>query len=128
VIDGAVVSGTSAGQERLCGMWQAHLNKPIPLTDGRVLRTLDDVRALLVELPEATRLAPHWQRLAELLLSAAQTGGLIDVATDQLKEAMRRPPLDGVPRLVEDDFKRKLPVPSPKSRKRPSSKKAIRLK
>jgi hypothetical protein len=105
-------------------MWQARLNKPIPLTDGRVLRTLNDVRALLVELPEATRLAPHWQRLAELLLSAAQTGGLIDVATDQLKEAMLRPPFGGVPTLVEDDLEK----PSPKSRKRRLSKKATQSK
>jgi hypothetical protein len=97
-------------------MWHARLNKPIRLTDGRVLRTLNDVLELLVELPEATRLAPHWQRLAEVLLSAAQTGGLIDVATDQLKEAMRRPPFDGVPTPVESNLEK-----PPKSRKRPLS-------
>jgi hypothetical protein len=103
-------------------MWLARLSKPIPLTDGRVLRTLSDVRALLVELPEATRLAPHWQRLAEVLLSAAQTGGLLDLATDQLKEAMRRPPFDGVPKLVDDELENKAPVPLVKRRKRRASK------
>jgi hypothetical protein len=102
-------------------MWLARLSKPIPLTDGRVLRTLNDIRVLLVELPESTRLAPQWQRLGELLLSAAQTGGLLDVATDQLKEAMRRPPFDGVPKLVEDHFEKKQPAPSLK-RRRPSKK------
>jgi hypothetical protein len=89
-------------------MWLARLSRPIPLTDGRVLRTLSDVRGLLVELPEATRFAPHWQRLAEVLLSAAQTGGLLDVATDQLEVAMRRPPFDGVPKLVDDDVEKKV--------------------
>jgi hypothetical protein len=87
--------------EPLQAMGLARLSKPIPLADGRVLSTLNDIRALLVELPESTRLAPHWQRLAEVLLSAAQTGGLLDVATDQLKKAMRRPPFDGVPKVVE---------------------------
>jgi hypothetical protein len=107
-------------------MWLARLSEPIPLTDGRVLRTLSDVRTLLVELPEATRLAPHWQRLGEVLLSAAQTGGLLDLATDQVKEAMRRPPFDGVPKLVEDDLAKKVPAPSVKRRKRRLSKKVLR--
>jgi hypothetical protein len=105
-------------------VWLARLSKPIPLTDGRVLRTLDDIRVLLVELPESTRLAPEWQRLGELLLSAAQTGGLLDVATDQLKEAMRRSPFDGVPKVVEDDFEKKQRAPSMKRRGPP--KKSLR--
>jgi hypothetical protein len=76
--------------------------------------------ALLVELPEATRLATHWQRLAELMLSAAQYGGLIGVPTDQLKMAVERLPPDGVPTLVEEDLEKRLA----KSRKRRLLKKA----
>ena len=48
------------------------MNRLILLTDGRVLRTLADVRKLILALPETDRLATHWQRLGEVLESAAQ--------------------------------------------------------
>lgn len=43
-------------------MWSV----PILLTDGRGSRTLADVRKRLPELSETDRLAPYWQRLAEV--------------------------------------------------------------
>jgi hypothetical protein len=106
------------------GMWKAHLTSPILLTDVRVLRTLADVRKLVLKLSETNRLAPHWQRLGEVLLSAAHTAGLLDPGTDQVKEALRRTP-NGRLRLVEEDLKNKSPGPSVKRR---PAKKAIRLK
>jgi hypothetical protein len=65
-----VWSGTSAGQNAyVSGMWHAHLNH-----QRAGAQNLERRRALLVDPPEATRHAPHRQRLAELLLSAARAG------------------------------------------------------
>jgi hypothetical protein len=46
------------------------LRRPLPLKDGRVLRTLADAAQYVVALPEHRRRA-HWDRAAQLLLNGA---------------------------------------------------------
>jgi hypothetical protein len=47
------------------------------------LRTLADVRAFMVELPENDQMRNAWQRAAELLLAAAAAGGHVAAASKQ---------------------------------------------
>lgn len=59
--------------------WSKKLPEPIKLWDGRELRTLSDVRALILRLPETISHNPKWAYAAELLLKAAETGKRDDV-------------------------------------------------
>lgn len=66
--------------------WSAPLSTPLTLSDGRVLRTLHDVRDVFAS--DAFRGVTHWPALEhalDLLLRAAETGGEADIqaATDQ---------------------------------------------
>jgi hypothetical protein len=91
-------SGTlpAVGPARLnsCIPWTAPLAKPIRLDDGRTIATLAGARSLLLSLPERDQQRPRWQRLAGLLLSAADAddAGLTAAATARLEAALGEPP------------------------------------
>jgi hypothetical protein len=50
--------------------WTATLTPPFKLRDGRELRTLSDVRELLLDIPRPVRLQSNWRRPAELLMKS----------------------------------------------------------
>jgi hypothetical protein len=83
--------------------WNSRLRHPIPLADGRVLRTLADARDMVLSLPERDQRRDKWQTLAAVLLSAAQADSpsLTAIATDRVEEALRQPPFTTV-RLAND--------------------------
>lgn len=57
------------------GGWQRRFDDPIPLPDGRELKTLRDAGHYITALPEATQRKPEWELATGLLLSAAENGG-----------------------------------------------------
>jgi hypothetical protein len=56
--------------------WQSAFDDPITLPDGRELRTLRDAGHYVAALPKATQSLPVWQLAAEMLLNAAERGGI----------------------------------------------------
>ena len=69
--------------------WSSSLRRHTVLADGHVLRTLSHARDMLLSLPDDDQRARKWQRLADLLLAAANTGNaaLIAVHTGNIIEA-----------------------------------------
>jgi hypothetical protein len=74
--------------------WKSRLRHPIDLDDGRVLRTLADARDMIHSLPERDQREDIWQKLAVLLMSAAQAdnSSLTAIITHRIQETLRRPP------------------------------------
>jgi hypothetical protein len=66
--------------------WSAKLACPITLKDGTTLATLADVRTFVLNEPEHVQERNAWQRVAALLMEAAENGGSIEAATAQLVE------------------------------------------
>jgi hypothetical protein len=60
-----------------------------------MLRTLANVRDLVLSMPESEQLRPQWQWLAELLIDAAHTEdeNLIRIATGGVVRVLGVPPL-----------------------------------
>ena len=58
--------------------WSRNLATPIELKDGRILRTLADVRALMQRLPARHFKNSHWEH----------AGGLLDAATGGARAAL----------------------------------------
>ena len=87
--------------------WASRLRHPIRLADGRTLKTLSDARDMILALPEKDQRDQKWQRLADLLLAAANSGNanLIAVLTGNIEETLRRPPF-GTARLADDEVKK----------------------
>src|SRR6516165_3381417 len=96
--------------------WSSRLHHRIRLADGRVLRSLNDVRAMVLALPGEDQCLVKWQRLADLLMHAAHANNLAltAVLTAQVEETLRRPPFTTA-RLADDDVK-KPPAPSVRRR------------
>jgi hypothetical protein len=59
--------------------WNAALSRPIPMTDGKLLRTLADARALTLK-NKTNRYRDGWRRAEPLLNEAAATGSADDIA------------------------------------------------
>ena len=55
--------------------WSRAFHIPIPLPDGRTLRTLRDAGEYIQELPKAIHQRPEWQIAAEMLLEAVEGKG-----------------------------------------------------
>jgi hypothetical protein len=68
--------------------WSAPLARPIIVKDGPTLRTLHDVRAFMLGLPEATQQGQSWQKAAELLLEASNHAGVSEALTRQVERAL----------------------------------------
>ena len=60
--------------------WSRKLAKPIDIGRRAKLKTLADVRAHILRLPEASQRLPAWQNAAEHLFKAAEGGDLADVS------------------------------------------------
>lgn len=73
--------------------WLAPLTYELRLADGRVLRTLHDVRDVLTSGAfEGVRHSPPLEHAIDLLLAAAETGSAdaIKAATDQVAIVLRQ--------------------------------------
>jgi hypothetical protein len=68
--------------------WSAPLAHPIVVKDGPTLRTLHDVSAFMLALPEPTQLRQSWQKAAELLLAASNHAGVSEQLTRQIELAL----------------------------------------
>ena len=58
------------------------MSKPLVLRDGKTLRTLADVRALILAMPAGYQDRQAWAKAAALLLDTAENGGDIQVVTN----------------------------------------------
>ena len=82
------------------------LTKPLPLTDGRVLRTLDDAEQMILLLSVSERATSPWQRAAGMLKVAVLTGrdDHVSLATSQVELALNTSPFGSV--LLQHQRKR----------------------
>ena len=55
--------------------WSTAFDDPIPLDDGRKLRTLQQAADYIMKLPEREQNEARWQTAIETLISAAELGG-----------------------------------------------------
>jgi hypothetical protein len=71
--------------------WSTVLKEPVPLPEGGVLKSLHDVRAHVLSLPESERNEDAWHTVAETLLNAADHGGpWLDFARIATMQALYR--------------------------------------
>lgn len=71
--------------------WSTALKSPVPLPEGGDLKTLHDVRAHVLSLPDAERDEDAWHTVAETLLSAAEhEGPWLDFARIATMQALYR--------------------------------------
>jgi hypothetical protein len=68
--------------------WCRAFHIPIPLPDGRVLRTLRDAGEYFQELPRAKQKQPEWQIAAEVLLEAVEGSGPLMFAELAIRKAV----------------------------------------
>jgi|SRR5712664_778924 len=55
--------------------WQRAFDDPIPLPDGRDLRTLRDAADYITKLPKAEHDTPEWRAAIQALMLVAEHGG-----------------------------------------------------
>ena len=82
--------------------WSRRFENPIPLPDGRALRTLRDAASYLMALPGKTRQSDEWQAAIEALLTAAEDRGPLMHARIGMLRALNR----NVERVFNPDRKR----------------------
>ncbi len=70
--------------------WSRRFENPIPLPDGRTLRTLRDAASYLMALPGKTRQSDEWQAAIEALLMAAENRGPLMHARIGMLRALNR--------------------------------------
>jgi hypothetical protein len=68
--------------------WARSVDDPIATPDGRVGKTLGDAGHYVAGLPKAKQSRPEWQTAAELLLSAAERGGIVMLADIAMRKAL----------------------------------------
>jgi hypothetical protein len=78
------------GLEGLVMSWSRAFHIPIPLPDGRMLRTLRDAGEYIQELPRATHERPEWQIAAEMLLEAVEGKGPLMFGRDRHAQSRER--------------------------------------
>jgi hypothetical protein len=76
------------GLEGLVMPWSRAFHIPIPLPDGRMLRTLRDAGEYIQELPRAKCQRPEWQIAAEMLLEAVEGKGPLMFAEIAVRKAV----------------------------------------
>ena len=69
--------------------WSRAFHVPIPLPDGRMLRTLRDAGEYIQELPRATHQRPEWKIAAEMLLEAVEGKGPLMFAKIAMRKALK---------------------------------------
>jgi hypothetical protein len=67
--------------------WSRKLSNTLHTVDGKTLQTLSDARAYAVALPATSGAQKHWQRAAELMLAAAESGD-VSAASAQIEKAL----------------------------------------
>jgi hypothetical protein len=78
------------------------LGRPIALDNGEVLRTLEDVRDLVVSIPSDLVRHEKWQCLAQMIMDVAQGDDeLVGPITAQLRRCLETPPYASV-RLIPE--------------------------
>ena len=70
--------------------WDRAFDDPIILPDGRKLVTLRDAGHYITALPKATQRKPEWELATGLLLSAAESGGILMMAEIAMRRAIGR--------------------------------------
>ena len=68
--------------------WSRAFHVPIPLPDGRMLRTLRDAGDYIQALPGAKHKRPEWQIAAEMLLAAVEGSGRLMSAEIAMRNAV----------------------------------------
>jgi hypothetical protein len=81
--------------------WSRKFDTPIDAGD-RDLVTLRDAADYVLKLPKAKAALPHWQLAAQLLLSAAEQGGILMIAEIAMRQALAH----GIPK-AEPEPRRK---------------------
>ena len=70
--------------------WSRAFDDPIPLPDGRILRTLRDAGHYIASLPKRQHDAPEWQAAIEALMLVADRGGPTMFARIGVMRALNR--------------------------------------
>jgi hypothetical protein len=70
--------------------WSRKLAKPVDVGQRRKLRTLHDVRAHLLKIPEERQTNAVWQSITRQILDAAQSGETIDLTIEFALARMTR--------------------------------------
>jgi hypothetical protein len=73
---------------RIVPDWNRPLDWPITLSNGSQLENLSDVRAFILGLPEVIQGNATWERMADLLISAAERIDRTHELTVQMEEAL----------------------------------------
>ena len=68
--------------------WSRAFHVPIPLPDGRMLRTLRDAGDYIQALPRAKHKQPEWEIAAESLLEAVEGKGPLMFAEIAMRKAL----------------------------------------
>ena len=68
--------------------WSRAFHVPIPLPDGRMLRTLRDAGDYIQALPGAKHKRPEWQIAAERVLEAVEGKGPLMFAEIAMRKAL----------------------------------------
>jgi hypothetical protein len=68
--------------------WSHPFDDPIPLPDGRVLRTLADAGFYVAALSEAEQQRIEWRAAAEILLKAAEGRSVVTLAQAAMLQAL----------------------------------------
>jgi hypothetical protein len=68
--------------------WSLRFHIPIPLADGRELRTLQDAGEYIHELPRATHEKQEWQVAIETLIAAVEERGPLMFAEIAVRKAV----------------------------------------
>ena len=71
--------------------WSRAFHMPIPLPDGRMLRTLRDAGEYIRALPRAKYKQPEWEIAAETLLAAVEGSGSLMFAEIAMRKALKAP-------------------------------------
>jgi hypothetical protein len=97
--------------------WSARLADPIHLADGRMLRTLSDVRAMLLMLPENEQTWPKANTITYLIIRAARAKSTAQAAVigGRIEEMLRFPPFLSV-RVTDDEVMKRPAEPSVRRR------------
>ena len=69
--------------------WSRTFHVPIPLPDGRMLRTLRDAGDYIQALPGAKHKRPEWQIAAEMVLAAVEGNGPLMFAEIAMRKALK---------------------------------------
>lgn len=80
--------------------WSQAFDDPIPLPDGRELRTLREAADYILALPGHTRQSEPWQIAAQMLLTVAEGRGPLMFADIGMRRAIHhgRPAPEKLPR------------------------------